>query len=164
MRYDEFFRMAQGEYEPVKLSRLDRWRQKRFLRFVANELKDTVADACEDVWSTSCAKELRKYADGRTYVRFECRMLKPDCTFEDPLQILILLGARRELLGMATVYGTGNGRERRSGRNARSERGQSLRVRAGGRLGSHGEDAHDPCRTGASPRPDACEADDGCSA
>lgn len=107
MRYDEFFRMAQGEYVPVKLSRRERWRQKRFLKFVSNELKDTVSDAGEDVWSTSCAKELRKYADGRTYVRFECRMLKPDCTFEDPLQVMILIGARRELLGVTTVYGTG---------------------------------------------------------
>ena len=108
MTYDEFFRMAQGEYEPVRLTRLEKLNFRRLLMkklvFGPKELFD---EAREDFWATSRVREARKYADGRTYLRVECRILKPDCTFEQPLQILTQLDARRRILGVVTVYGTG---------------------------------------------------------
>lgn len=107
MTYDEFFRMAQGEYEPVRLTRLEKL---NFRKFLMKKFAGPVCifdDVCEDFWATSRVRETRKYADGRTYFRVECRILKPDCTFEHPLQFLTLLDARRKVLGIVAVYGTG---------------------------------------------------------
>ena len=64
--------------------------------------KELFDEAREDFWATSLVREARKYADDRTYLRVECRNLKPDCTFEQPLQVLTLLDARRRIHGVPT--------------------------------------------------------------
>lgn len=107
MKADELFGMIGDGYEPVRLTAIARRRYLRLLPKLCGEPGDLFEGAREDMMGTGHVREIWRCSRGRTYVRYEVRLLRPDCTFARPLQLLTLWGTKRELLGYATAFGTG---------------------------------------------------------
>lgn len=105
--YAGFFEEAIGPYKAVRSSRTQKRQMIRLLSKIKGEPKDLIEGAREDMLSTVCVREVRKYESGRNMVRYEVRPLMDDCSWDSPQQLLTLWDEHGELIVYTFVYGTG---------------------------------------------------------
>lgn len=105
--YRELFDRLKGSYETVRPTKRERRLLVKRLADLTGEPKDLVEGAREDILATATVKEVRDYAGGMRYVRYEVSAMVDDCSWDGPYQLLTVWDRGGKLLAYTFIHGTG---------------------------------------------------------
>ena len=104
-----FFRSLSGGFTPINLSASGKRRLVSKIGQIHGRPENMVLPVVRDWMESAIVREVRKYGNGETFVRFEAKYRRAEHKGEesDPLMLMLALSPRGRMLRYTFVFGTG---------------------------------------------------------
>ena len=101
--YNEFFAGLGNDFEPVALGRQEKKGLIREISQIEGHPNHEFRQLREDLALSAQVREVRRYADGKMYVRFEFRRMESNCDWSIPYQMLAMFDGSGKLESYTVV-------------------------------------------------------------
>ena len=105
--FNAFFADLKGSFEPTILTEKEKEVFRKTLALLNGEPKEALQTLREDIDLTAKVREARRYADGKTFVRYEFNRLESDCTWSRPYQLMAVFDRLGDLESYTVLRGRG---------------------------------------------------------
>ncbi len=104
-----FFRSLKGDFTPVNVSASEKRRLVSKIGQIHGRPEKAVQSIVRDWIESAIVREVRKYGNGETFVRFEAKYRRAEHEGEesDPLMLMLALSSKGGMLRYTFVFGTG---------------------------------------------------------
>ena len=105
--FNAFFSDLKGAFEPAMLTKKQKEVFRRAIAALGGSPKEAFRPLREDLELTVKVREARRYADGRTFVRYEFNRVESNCTWSRPYQLMAVFGQIGDLESYTVLDGRG---------------------------------------------------------
>ncbi|MBQ3288037.1 MAG: sel1 repeat family protein [Kiritimatiellae bacterium] len=105
--FNAFFAGLKGDFKPMPLTDNEKAAFKKRLADLNGKPKELFMTLHEDLELTAQVREARRYADGRTFVRYEFRRLGYRCAWSRPYQLMVVFDRIGNLDSYTVLRGRG---------------------------------------------------------
>ena len=105
--FNAFFSDLNGAFEPTMLTEKQKAVFRQAIAALDGSPKEGFRPLREDLELTAKVREARRYADGRTFVRYEFNRLESNCTWSRPYQLMAVFGQIGDLESYTVLRGRG---------------------------------------------------------
>ena len=105
--FNAFFSDLKGAFEPTILTEKQKAVFLQAISALDGSPQEVLRPLREDLGLTAKVRETRRYADGRTFVRYEFNRLESNCTWSAPYQLMAAFGQTGNLESYTVLRGRG---------------------------------------------------------
>ena len=104
--YENFFSLLGGDFTTIRLQPQEKRPLVDLIGLLHGQPKECFTRTIREWQTTAQVREVRDYANGIRYVRFDVQSLGYDCYFDDPVQLMLAV-SRDEVMAYTLIHEDG---------------------------------------------------------